>query len=46
MNGTRFVIDINTPLSQEILEYIFDCWVSFVVGDLGLQPKDLPMILS
>jgi hypothetical protein len=38
-----FKIEINTNLPQELIEYIFDCWVTFVVGDLGLLPNQLPI---
>ena len=46
MNGSKFIIEINTVLSEEILEYIFDCWLTFVVNDLGLKPNELPMLLQ
>lgn len=42
----KFVIDINTPLSDEIKQYIFDCWVAFITNDLGLLPNQLPMTLE
>lgn len=41
----KFEIAVNTDLSQEFLEYIFDCWVAFVTNDLGLLPHELPMEL-
>jgi hypothetical protein len=43
MTKNRLIIEINTEITQEVLEYIFDCWVTFVVGDLGLKPNELPM---
>jgi hypothetical protein len=45
MENKYFRIDINTNLPEEILQYIFDCWATFVVGDLGLIPSQLPMLL-
>lgn len=41
----KFIIDINVPLSDEITQYIFDCWITFITNDLGLLPTDLPMTL-
>jgi hypothetical protein len=42
----KFEIEILTELSDELLEYIFDCWVAFVTNDLGLQPNELPITLT
>lgn len=36
-------IDITVPLSDEQIEYIFDCWINFVTLDLGLQPNEAIM---
>ena len=41
----KFIIDINVKLTDEITQYIFDCWIDFVTSDLGLLPADLPMTL-
>ena len=40
---TRLVIDITAPITQEILEYIFDCWITFVTQDLGLEAREAIM---
>lgn len=39
----RFVIDVNIELSQELMEYIIDCWTNFVYQDLNLEITDLPI---
>lgn len=47
MNGTRgkFIIYIeNDNISEEYIQYILDCWYTFLTGDLGLQPADAPII--
>lgn len=36
-------IDITAPLSDELKEYIFDCWTTFVTQDLGLEPNEAIM---
>ena len=41
-----FRIDINTELTDEQQQYIFDCWVAFVTNDLALMPADLMMYLD
>ena len=41
----KFEIEILTELSEELTEYIFDCWVKFVTEDLALKPCELPMTL-
>lgn len=43
MESNYFRIDVNVELSEEIVQYIFDCWATFVVGDLDLLPNQLPM---
>ena len=40
---TRLVIDVTAPITQEILEYIFDCWVTFVTQDLGWNANEAIM---
>lgn len=35
----------SNSVTDEMLLYIADCWVEFVVGDLGLEPKDLMILL-
>lgn len=42
----KFEIEILTDLSDELLVYIFDCWVAFVTNDLGLKPNELPITLT
>lgn len=41
----KFEIEILTELSEELAEYIFDCWTAFVTNDLGLKPNELPITL-
>ena len=41
-----FRIDIEKPLTNEQIEYIFDCWISFITNDLGFAPSDLPIYLQ
>lgn len=40
----KFEIEFSVPLTQELKEYIFDCWVAFVTEDLGLQPNQAILI--
>lgn len=44
----QFVIEISPEitLSPEDIEYIFDCWVTFVTEDLGYLPHQLLMMLE
>lgn len=35
-----FQIEILPQLSEEMIEYIFDCWVEFITQDLGLKVND------
>lgn len=39
-------IIVSKPISQEIAEYIADCWVTFVTQDLGYMPSDLQMVIG
>lgn len=39
----KLSIDITADISEETLEYIFDCWVTFVTQDLGLQANEAIM---
>lgn len=39
----KFIIDVNIPLSAELVEYIIDCWTNFVYQDLDLKITDLPI---
>lgn len=43
MKGNYLRIDINVDLPQETLQYIFDCWIDFIICDLGYSPADLPI---
>lgn len=42
----RLCIDITANISATELEYIFDCWVTFVTQDLGLQANEAIMYES
>ena len=44
----QFIIEISPEitLSNEDIEYIFDCWVEFVTQDLGYLPNQLFMSLE
>lgn len=42
----QIIIDINVELTDEVLEYIFDCWVAFVTCDLGYKVNELPMLVQ
>ena len=40
----RLSVDIVNPeCTPEMLEYIFDCWITFVTQDLGWEAKDAIM---
>lgn len=39
-------IIVSKPISQEVAEYIADCWVTFVTQDLGYMPSDLQMVIG
>lgn len=39
----ELTIDINVNLTDEVIEYIFDCWTQFVTQDLGYNVADLLM---
>ena len=39
----RLVVDITAPIKPEILEYIFDCWTTFITQDLGLEANEAIM---
>lgn len=39
----KLSIDITVELTPEQLEYIFDCWVTFVTQDLGLEANQAIM---
>lgn len=39
----RLVIDITADITQEVLEYIFDCWTTFATQDLGLEANQAIM---
>lgn len=43
MNKTVLQIEITRPITPEILEYIFDCWVAFVTQDLGFMVNEALM---
>lgn len=32
-------------VTADIMNYIADCWIEFVVGELDLKPSDLVMVL-
>jgi hypothetical protein len=41
----RVSVDIINPeCTQEMLEYIFDCWTTFVTQDLGWEARDAIMV--
>lgn len=41
----RLSVDIlNKECTQDMLEYIIDCWTTFVTQDLGWEAKDAIMI--
>jgi hypothetical protein len=44
--GNRFVIDVNIDITQEMVEYIIDCWTNFVYQDLDLNIIDLPIFFE
>lgn len=44
-NEREIIISVSDKVTAETLFYIVDCWVEFVVCDLGLEPNDLMMIL-
>lgn len=44
-NEREIIISVSDKVPTETLFYIVDCWVEFVVCDLGLEPNDLMMIL-
>lgn len=44
-NEREIIISVSDRVTAETLFYIVDCWVEFVVCDLGLEPNDLMMIL-
>ena len=44
--GNRFVIDVNIDITQELMEYIIDCWTNFVYQDLDLNITDLPIFFE
>ena len=39
----KLSIDITADCPPEILEYIFDCWVTFVTQDLGWNANEAIM---
>lgn len=39
----KLSIDITAECPQETLEYIFDCWVTFVTQDLGWEANEAIM---
>ena len=40
---THLSIDITKAITQEQLEYIFDCWITFVTQDLGWEANQAIM---
>lgn len=44
--GSTIEIYVGRDISADIMEYIFDCWVTFVTSDLGYKVIDLPMYLN
>lgn len=43
--GHYLKIDFNIDVPVAVVEYIVDCWVTFVTNDLGYTPKDLCMTI-
>lgn len=43
--GHYLKIDFNIDVPTAVVEYIVDCWVTFVTNDLGYTPKDLCMTI-
>ena len=39
----KLSIDITADVTPEILEYIFDSWITFVTQDLGWQANEAIM---
>ena len=40
----NFKIIFEEPLTDELKEYLFDCWITFVTQDLGLLPSQAVLI--
>lgn len=40
-----FTIEIMKELTEDELQYIFDCWCEFWCGDFGYLPNEYTMIL-
>ena len=43
--NNKIEIQLNVPLTDDILFYIADCWIRFVTEDLGYRPCDLCILL-
>lgn len=41
---SKFVVEVGKDLPEEIVQYILDCWVTFVTQDLGYNVSDLLML--
>jgi hypothetical protein len=44
MKKTVLQIEITCPITPEELQYIFDCWVTFITQDMGFLPSDALML--
>lgn len=45
LNYREIKIYISSSITDDMMEYIADCWIDFVVNDLGLEPNDAVIIL-
>ena len=41
----KIEIYVSEKMTEDILQYIADCWIEFLVYDLNLSPSDGIMIL-
>ena len=45
LNYREIKIYISSSITDDRMGYIADCWIDFVVNDLGLEPNDAVIIL-
>lgn len=44
MQMRKFEVEVLCPLTDDEVQYVLECWATFVMCDLGKELKDMIMI--
>jgi hypothetical protein len=44
--NAEITLTLNRTLSMSKVEYICDCWIDFIVGELGYDLKDITLTVD